>query len=162
MLDTLSRALRRLAPGLGDSVLNIGVSQVAGIGELGGALRSARFALSLPSPEPHGIEHVRLSDSDNLTSSVQLLSVVPDHLRRVFVELVVGRVIEHDTRYNSQLLSTLSAFLDCGGSWVRTAELTHLHLNTVRYRIGRVEELTGRDLSNTADRADLYLALKLT
>jgi DNA-binding PucR family transcriptional regulator len=86
---------------------------------------------------------------------------VPDHLRRVFVELTLGPVVEHDTRYNSQLVSTLATFLDCGGSWVRTAELTHLHLNTVRYRMGRIEELTGRDLSSTADRADLYLALKL-
>ena len=70
-------------------------------------------------------------------------------------------MIEHDKRYNSQLLATLTAFLDCDGSWVRTAELTHLHLNTVRYRIGRIEELTGRDLGSTADRVDLYLALKL-
>ena len=83
------------------------------------------------------------------------------HLRAVFVELVLGRLVEHDARYNSSLLSTLGAFLDCGGSWVRTAEQTHLHLNTVRYRIARVEELTGRDLSDTADRADLYLAMQL-
>jgi DNA-binding PucR family transcriptional regulator len=31
----------------------------------------------------------------------------------------------------------------------------------VRYRIARVEELTQRDLSNTSDRADLFLALRL-
>ena len=51
--------------------------------------------------------------------------------------------------------------MDSGGSWVKTAEATHLHLNTVRYRIGRVEQLTGRDINDTAHRADLHLALNL-
>ncbi len=35
----------------------------------------------------------------------------------------------------------------------------HLHVNTVRYRIQRVEELTGRDLSILEDRVDVFLAL---
>lgn len=160
--DQLTRSLRRVGPGLDDHVLRIGLSQSAEIGELGGALRSARFALAVPAADAAGQPSVQISDSEALTSAVQLLWTVPDHLRRVFVALVLGRVVEHDTRYNSQLLSTLSAFLDCGGSWVRTAEVTHLHLNTVRYRVGRIEELTGRDLGKTADRVDLYLALKLT
>ncbi|WKK73298.1 helix-turn-helix domain-containing protein [Rathayibacter oskolensis] len=104
---------------------------------------------------------MRISDSGEVTSAVQLLTAVLDHLRSVFVELVLGRLVEHDARYNSQLVATLSAFLECGGSWVRTAEQTHLHLNTVRYRIARVEELTQRDMSDTSDRADLFLALQL-
>jgi DNA-binding PucR family transcriptional regulator len=36
-----------------------------------------------------------------------------------------------------------------------------VHVNTLRYRIGRIEELTGRDLSRLADRVDFYLALRL-
>ena len=46
------------------------------------------------------------------------------------------------------------------GSWSRTAESLHLHVNTVRYRIERVEQLTGRDLSQFEDRVDVFLALK--
>jgi DNA-binding PucR family transcriptional regulator len=38
----------------------------------------------------------------------------------------------------------------------------HLHVNTLRYRVGRIEELTGRDLARFADRVDLYLALELS
>ncbi|NQX13529.1 PucR family transcriptional regulator [Microbacteriaceae bacterium VKM Ac-2855] len=159
-LAVVTSALRRAGAGLGADVLRVGTSPASGLGELGGALRSARYAMLLPAPE--GADSaVRINDSEDVTSSVQLLSAVPDHLRIVFVELVLGKLVEHDARYNSALLSTLGAFLDCGGSWVRTAEQTHLHLNTVRYRIARVEELTGRDLSVTADRADLYLALQL-
>jgi DNA-binding PucR family transcriptional regulator len=36
----------------------------------------------------------------------------------------------------------------------------HLHVNTVRYRIGRVEQLSGRDLARIEDRVDLFLALR--
>ncbi|WP_232534997.1 helix-turn-helix domain-containing protein [Nocardia terpenica] len=50
--------------------------------------------------------------------------------------------------------------LGCAGSWRQAADRMHLHLNTVRYRIGRVEELTGRDLGRLDDRLDLYLAVR--
>jgi DNA-binding PucR family transcriptional regulator len=36
----------------------------------------------------------------------------------------------------------------------------HVHVNTVRYRVQRVEELTGRDLSSFEDRVDVFLALR--
>jgi DNA-binding PucR family transcriptional regulator len=36
----------------------------------------------------------------------------------------------------------------------------YVHVNTVRYRIGRIEELTGRDLSALPDRVDFFLALR--
>jgi DNA-binding PucR family transcriptional regulator len=36
-----------------------------------------------------------------------------------------------------------------------------VHVNSLRYRIRRVEELTGRDLGSLADQAALLLALRL-
>ncbi|MBF4462132.1 MULTISPECIES: PucR family transcriptional regulator [unclassified Rathayibacter] len=159
-LAAVVAALRRAGAAWPGAVLRVGASAATPLAALGGALRSARYGMLLPGV-PGDDNRVRLSDSGEVTSAVQLLSAVPDHLRTVFVELVLGPLAEHDARYNSQLVATLTAFLDCGGSWVRTAEQTHLHLNTVRYRIARVEELTQRDLSDTADRADLFLALRL-
>ncbi|WP_414641072.1 helix-turn-helix domain-containing protein [Actinospica sp.] len=41
----------------------------------------------------------------------------------------------------------MRSFLAYDGSWTRTADALHLHVNTVHYRIRRVEEITGRDLS---------------
>jgi DNA-binding PucR family transcriptional regulator len=85
---------------------------------------------------------------------------VPDDVRRTFAERVLRPVLAYDERNDAGLLETLEAFLDCSGSWSRTAERLHLHVNTVRYRIGRVEELTGRDLGTSADRVDVFLALR--
>jgi len=69
-------------------------------------------------------------------------------------------VLEYDARHGAGLQATLEAFLDCSGSWSRAADALHLHVNTVRYRIARVEELTGRDLSRLEDRVDVFLALR--
>jgi DNA-binding PucR family transcriptional regulator len=57
---------------------------------------------------------------------------------------------------------TLGVFLDCAGSWNACAEQLHVHVNTVRYRIRRIEELTGRNLTTMADRVDFFLALRDT
>jgi DNA-binding PucR family transcriptional regulator len=56
-------------------------------------------------------------------------------------------------------LETLETFLACDGSWARTAEALHLHVNSVHHRIGRIEHFTGRDLSRRYDRLDLWAAL---
>jgi DNA-binding PucR family transcriptional regulator len=73
---------------------------------------------------------------------------------------VLGPVLEYDDRNAAGLLDTLSAFMACDGSWSRTAEMLHVHVNTVRYRIERVEALTGRTLTRLEDRVDVFLALR--
>lgn len=157
----ISDALRRATKGLAE-VLTVGLGHPARSDQLGGAIRAARNALLLDDTNVSpGDERVRIVDGGQVGSAVHLLAAVPDQLRRAYAEQVLGRLIDHDARTHSELVTTLRAFLECGGSWVRTAELTHLHLNSVRYRISRVEAMTGRDLSSTADRADFYLALNL-
>ncbi len=57
---------------------------------------------------------------------------------------------------------TLEAFLECDGSWTRCATRLHLHVNTLRYRVGRIEQLTSRDLSRLEDKLDFFLALRMS
>ncbi|MEU3429905.1 PucR family transcriptional regulator [Streptomyces gardneri] len=57
------------------------------------------------------------------------------------------------------LLETLEVFLDNNCSWARTAEALHLHVNTVHYRIERIERLIGRNLSRLDDKLDVHAAL---
>jgi len=67
---------------------------------------------------------------------------------------------EHDRRRGGELETTLRAFLDHDGHWGATAEALYVHVNTLRNRMARVAELTGRDVGRTADRVDLFLALE--
>jgi hypothetical protein len=156
LLQDLRTALDRVAPALGGARFAVGVSNASGLGALGGALRSARYAWMLG--ENHA-DPVHVASSAQVTSAVQLLMTVPDHLRRTFADHVLGPIQDYDRRNDAGLMPTLQAYLDCGGSWSKAAERLHLHLNTVRYRISRVEELTGRDLSSIGDRMDFYFAL---
>ncbi|TMR40615.1 PucR family transcriptional regulator [Actinomadura geliboluensis] len=50
----------------------------------------------------------------------------------------------------------------CADSWRRSATRLHVHVNTLRYRIRRIEDLTGRDLGTLEDRVDFFLALRAT
>jgi DNA-binding PucR family transcriptional regulator len=159
----LRTALLRVTPALPGTRLDLGASRPTDPGGLAGALRAARYARLLATglPGDPADRGVRLASGDRATSAVMLLSAVPDRLRRSFAGTVLNDVVEYDRRTGADLLVTLRAFLDCNGSWSRTAQQLHLHLNTVRYRIARVEELTGRDLSRMDDRTDVYLALHL-
>lgn len=157
--DRLRAALSRLAPQLGRRRMAVGVSRPVPLPELAGAIAAARYARVLGSHEDHAVVVVT---SDQVSSAVTLLrSAVPERLQRTFAAQVLGAVADYDERNNSGLIPTLTAFLECDGSWNRTAERLGLHQNTVRYRVARVEELTGRDLSSLEDRLDIFLALRL-
>jgi DNA-binding PucR family transcriptional regulator len=89
-----------------------------------------------------------------------LLASVPAPVLRSLRDRLLGPLREYDDRHNAELLATLRSFLACDGSWSACASLMYVHVNTVRYRISRVEALTGRDLSALADRVDFFLALR--
>jgi DNA-binding PucR family transcriptional regulator len=89
-----------------------------------------------------------------------LLASVPATVLRSFSDRLLGPLQQYDDRHNAELISTLRSFLACDGSWSACASRMYVHVNTVRYRIGRVEALTGRDLSALADRVDFFLALR--
>lgn len=152
----LRTAFARLAPATGRSRLAVGVSGVAGTDAITGALEEARFAHRVAAAARGPVSVV---GSDTVASHVLLLATVPDDVRRTYAQRVLGPVLDHDRRTSGDLIATLREFLACSGSWARTAEALHLHVNTVRYRIERVQELTGRDLSRLEDRVDVFLAL---
>ena len=158
-LERIRTAVHALEPGLGALRLHVGVSGVAaGARGLRGAADEARYASQLAALRPG--RAVVVGD-DELSSHLLLLAGVPDDLRRTFRDRVLGPLDDYDREHRSDLVPTLRAFLDHSGSWTRCAEVLHLHVNTLRYRIQRIEQLTGRDLSSLPDRVDLFLALQL-
>ena len=57
-------------------------------------------------------------------------------------------------------MRSLEAFIEANGQWERAARALFCHRHTLRYRIRRVEELTGRSLDSARDRIDFWLALR--
>ena len=78
---------------------------------------------------------------------------------QALVSRVLGSLIEYDAANGSDLVHSLSVFLETRRSWQRCAEVLNVHRQTVIYRMRRIEQLTERKLSETSDLAILWLAL---
>jgi purine catabolism regulator len=89
-----------------------------------------------------------------------LLSVQDDDALRMYCESVLGAIEDGEGKYGGELLRSLEAFLEHNGQWEGAARELYCHRHTLRYRIRRVEELTGRDLSSARDRIEFWLAIR--
>ncbi|MGW1679165.1 PucR family transcriptional regulator [Saccharopolyspora sp. NPDC002376] len=76
------------------------------------------------------------------------------------VDRVLHPMLKHEEDHGTNLLETLNAYFANQRSWQRTSRALHVHRQTVLYRIRKIEELTHRDLSETSDIAELWLALR--
>jgi len=117
------------------------------------AKRSARVAGIAMAPDAAG---VFAYDDDPLAI---LLASVPDqaaHLART----LLGPVLDLPVEDSAMLLETARGWLAERGSTSTAARALHVHRNTVRYRLRRIEELTGRDLGSARDRIEFWLALR--
>ncbi|MFF9773324.1 PucR family transcriptional regulator [Streptomyces sp. NPDC013978] len=160
--DALLTAVRGpLSAGLDDDGrLTLGVSAAVHSAEgLRGALEEARHARRVAAARSG---RVCAAGHQELASHVLLLPFVPDDVRRAFTARLLDPLRDYDRRHRAELIPTLEAFLECDGSWTRCAARLHLHVNTLRYRVGRIEQLTGRDLSRLEDKLDFFLALRMS
>jgi DNA-binding PucR family transcriptional regulator len=71
---------------------------------------------------------------------------------------VLGPVLHLAESDRDVILETLETYIDTGGSAADAAALLHCHPNTVRYRLRRIEELTGRSFTRPNDMAELAAA----
>jgi DNA-binding PucR family transcriptional regulator len=83
----------------------------------------------------------------------------PTELKRFYKE-TVSPLVAYDEQYETDLLGTLSTFLECDANVNATAARLITHRHTIRYRFERVRELTGLDVSSTDGREKLSLGLK--
>lgn len=81
-------------------------------------------------------------------------------LARELARDLLSEILACPSAEQEVLLSTLRAWYDGGGSAKDAAERLFVHPNTVRYRLRRVQELTGRDLTHPRAVAELYTALE--
>jgi hypothetical protein len=162
LAEALLEAVREpLSAGLDDDgQVTLGFSAAVHSAEgLRGALEEARHARRVAAARPG---RVCAAGHQELASHVLLLPFVPDDVRRAFTARLLDPLRDYDRRHRAELIPTLEAFLDCDGSWTRCATRLHLHVNTLRYRVGRIEQLTSRDLSRLEDKLDFFLALRMS
>jgi hypothetical protein len=146
-LDDLVAVLSR------DAASRVGVSPVfSSLEQSASALRLARIAMVAA---PAGAATVTVFDAAPLAVTAMTAAEI---LPRV-IHSVLGPLLELPADDRAVLLETLEAWRDTGTAAGAAAKL-YCHQNTIRYRLRRIEGLTGRSLSQPKAIAELCLALE--
>jgi PucR family transcriptional regulator, purine catabolism regulatory protein len=91
----------------------------------------------------------------------RLLYVLRDSAElRAFYDQTLGPLEEYDRRAGQNLVETLEVFFACNGNLSQTAQRLHHHRNSLLYRIGRIQEISGFNLEDPEARLALQFALK--
>lgn len=147
----------QLAIAFGSPKGSIGIGGCCSVAALPTSFAQARRALRIrtESRDPYGLSNhddlglLRILDSSDGGAEVES-----------FVQEWLGVLRDHDRVHHSELVHTLSVHLDSGRNYDRTAEVLIVHRSTVRYRLGRIGELTGYDLSDPDIRFHLHIATR--
>jgi hypothetical protein len=97
---------------------------------------------------------------EDLGPLAEALGATPGRGFAPFVERVLGDLLD-DRRFGGQLIETLYAYLQTGGSLREAGELLHMHASTVKYRMRVIRELLGPRLADQSSRLDIELAVRL-
>jgi PucR family transcriptional regulator, purine catabolism regulatory protein len=89
----------------------------------------------------------------------RLLSRLPTAELRRQRDDAIGPLLEYDAAHGGALVRTLEAFLACERNRVKAAEELFVHYNTLRYRLGQIDKLTGGLSGDTTSRLNVELAL---
>jgi sugar diacid utilization regulator len=80
---------------------------------------------------------------------------------RSFMQEWLGELLDYDRTKRAELVKTLAHYLDCGGNYDLTAQSLQIHRSTLRYRLARIRDITGRDLQDVDTRLNLHLATRV-
>ncbi len=133
-------------------------SRPAGVASLRRAFHEARCALEATSLADGDAPEV--ASHQDLGAFTLLLSLQDEDALRLYSEGLLEPIERTEGEYGGELLRSLEAYIEHNGNWERAARQLYCHRHTLRYRIRKIEELTGRDLSRATDRIELWLALR--
>jgi sugar diacid utilization regulator len=122
--------------------------------------RAANEALlAVNVAEAEGNRELAFEDTGSYRLLLPAMSEDPAELERFYSE-TVAPLAAYDDQYETELVNTIEAYLDNDGNVTPTAEQLFTHRHTIRYRMERVKELSGHDITSTEGREKLGLGLK--
>ena len=136
--------------------LNCGRSDAFDIAHLPGAIDDACFALEVAHVAGSG----EVVAFDDLSSRNFLVNCFRPRAVRSITMDVLGPIFNEGER-GIDYLRTLHTYFLNNRRLDKTAEALHLHVNSLRYRMTRIEELTGRSLRDSDDLFLLEAAARL-
>ena len=135
--------------------LRMGAGSPAEITEVARSLREARYALQVCR-----LEGWATAGFEQLGTYRLLLSMTDPDALRAFADAMLAPLDTYDRDHTGELAVSLQAFLQHNARWETASAQLYVHRHTLRYRMRKVEELTGRDLTSSFDRMEFWLALR--
>jgi len=160
--ERLARAVTGLSRELEDALpafhLTIGASRrVSDPVDLYRAGNEARLAVNVGEAEGRAL--LAFEDTGAYRLLLPAMSEDPAELQRFYAE-TIEPLAAYDEQYETELVTTVEAYLDNDGNVAATAKQLFTHRHTIRYRLERVRELCGHDVAATEGREKLGLGLK--
>jgi len=122
--------------------------------------RAGREALLAANvAEAEGLSLLAFEDTGAYRLLLPAMSDDPGELER-FYEETLAPLAAYDEQYETDLVASVEAYLENDGNVAQTAAQLFTHRHTVRYRLERVRELSGHDISSSEGREKLSLGLK--
>jgi hypothetical protein len=136
-----------------DLSLPSGLSAPVPLTDIGSAIGQARIALEVAQRRGRRVGPDQLSTLDSLLQQLPPVQLAP------FRQQLIDPLVQMDRRRGTQHVRTLRTFLTASGSLSATAKDLYLHTNTVRHRLARIHEITGRDPFDHADQMAFSIGL---
>lgn len=150
----LTTGAHRLAEIASDLSLPSGHAAAGPLTELGASISQARVALDLARQRGGSI------GPDQLSTFGSLLEGLPPSRLAPFKQQLIDPLEELDRDRGTQHVRTLRVFLAANGSLIDTARELFLHSNTVRHRLARIGQITGRNPLDFEDQAAFTIGLR--
>ena len=153
--DNEESLIEQIAQQFSRKSLALGVSMpVAGFDRVQSAYRQAMFALG--TPPVAGIRHCRDLALPFLIGTLQKEPVARDLLHPA-----LGMLENYDVENGADLLETLRVYVETGCNQSETAQKLYVHLNTLKYRLKRINEIAGVDFKDRDTLFHIELSFKL-
>jgi DNA-binding PucR family transcriptional regulator len=151
--------LREMQAGLAGYTFAIGRSRLAGDAvELPRAASEALLAANVAQGSADG-PTLAFEQTGAYRLLLSAMSENPSELQRFYAE-TVEPLVAYDEQYETDLVGTLEAFLEADANVAGTAQRLFTHRHTIYYRLERIRELSGHDVSSSDGREKLSLGLK--
>jgi sugar diacid utilization regulator len=151
--------LREMEAGLAGYTFALGRSRIAADpGDLPRAAGEALLAANVAQGGPDGAA-LAFEQTGAYRLLLSAMTENPAELQRFYAE-TVEPLLAYDEQYETELVRTLATFLEADGNVAGTAQRLFTHRHTIYYRLERVRELSGLDVSSSDGREKLSLGLK--
>lgn len=157
---TAAQIQRRCQELLPDLTVSVGLGRFHGDPvETRRAYREAQSALQVSQRLGERNAIATFDDMGIYKLLISALEEDPEEVRSFYKE-TIARVEEYDSKHKSDLLGTLESYLAHNRSVAATAKSLYTHRHTIRYRLGRIADLTGLDIQKSEDQEKLSFGLK--